>query len=79
MPFFHPLQTVGTYLSAQYRQCRHKSCICIFEHNWGGFQEKFAGVQFGAALPRCPGGGAARWAVRQEFLTKKPAMKNMDL
>ena len=37
------------------------------------FRQKFAGVQCGAALPRCPGGGAARQAVRQEFITKKPA------
>ena len=54
------------------------------------FMQKSAGVQCGAALPRCPSravafgdccnsgvlprhtGGAARQAVRQEFLTKKP-------
>ncbi len=53
-------------------QCRHKSCICIFEHNWGGFQAKIRRRTMWLGIAALPGGGAARWAVRQEFLTKKP-------
>ena len=53
-------------------QCRHKSCIRIFEHNFGGFQAKIRRRTMWRGIAALPRRRSRQMGGTAKILTKKP-------